>query len=255
MLTINKNSSFGKHNTSLRWGKVQWLVIHYVGATGDAAANVKYYNQPTTKNASADFFVGHRGDIWQYNPDPAKRYCWAVGGSKYANGGGRLYGKVTNKNSIHIEMCVKNSGGSMTANSPGWYFTDETTAAAIELTKHLMDVYGLSADKVIRHYDVNGKPCPGVVGWNALTGSEAAWKSFHAAISKTPAGPVLPYSVRVTRADLYIRSGPGTIYAKRGYIKPGVYTITAEADGKGASKWLKLKSGAGYISADFVMKL
>jgi N-acetylmuramoyl-L-alanine amidase len=65
----------------------------------------------------------------------------------------------------------------------------------------------------------------------------------------------LPYQVRVSITDLNIRSGPGTGYAKKGYIKPGVYTITAEASGKGANKWLKLKSGAGYISADFVTKI
>lgn len=75
---------------------------------------------------------------------------------------------------------------------------------------------------------------------------------------KAPAQTVttsLPYKVRVSITDLNIRSGPGTGYAKKGYIKPDVYTITAEASGKGASKWLKLKSGAGYISADFVTKL
>ena len=75
---------------------------------------------------------------------------------------------------------------------------------------------------------------------------------------KAPAQTVttaLPYKVRVSITDLNIRSGPGTGYAKKGYIKPGVYTITAEASGKGASKWLKLKSGAGYISADFVTKI
>lgn len=75
---------------------------------------------------------------------------------------------------------------------------------------------------------------------------------------KAPAQTVttsLPYRVRVSITDLNIRSGPGTGYAKKGYIKPGVYTITAEASGKGASKWLKLKSGAGYISADFVTKI
>lgn len=182
-MQINLNKAFKTHNTSRRWGKIEWLVIHYVGATGDAELNVKYYNQPTTKNASADFFVGHKGDVWQYNPDPKTRYCWAVGGSKYANGGGMYYGKVTNKNSIHIEMCVKHKGGSMNANSPGWYITDETLAATIDLTKYLMDLYGISADRVIRHYDVNGKPCPGVVGWNPMTGSVAAWKSFRAAIS------------------------------------------------------------------------
>ena len=183
MLNIKQNTGFKTHNTSRRWGKIEWLVIHYVGATGDAELNVKYYNLPTTKNASADFFVGHKGDVWQYNPDPKTRYCWAVGGSKYANGGGMYYGKVTNKNSIHIEMCVKHTGGSMDANSPGWKITDETLAATIDLTKYLMDLYGIPTDKVIRHFDVNGKPCPGVVGWNPLTGSVSAWKSFHAAIS------------------------------------------------------------------------
>lgn len=81
----------------------------------------------------------------------------------------------------------------------------------------------------------------------------AAWLGV-----KAPAQTVttaLPYKVRVSITDLNIRSGPGTGYAKKGYIKPGVYTITAEASGKGASKWLKLKSGAGYISADFVTKI
>ena len=185
MLKINKNIGSTLHNTTKRPGKIEYLAIHYVGGTGDAKANVDYYNKLTTTNASADFFVGHKGDIWQYNPDPAKRYCWAVGGNKYANGGGLLYGKATNKNTISIEMCVKHRGGSKDANSPGWYFTDETVKATIELAKHLMQEYGIPADKVIRHFDVNGKPCPGVVGWNPLTGSVAAWNSFKAAI-QTP---------------------------------------------------------------------
>lgn len=80
----------------------------------------------------------------------------------------------------------------------------------------------------------------------------AAWLKTK---TTTTATVSLPYRVRVSITDLNIRSGPGTGYAKKGYIKPGVYTITAEATGKGASKWLKLKSGAGYISADFVTKL
>ena len=33
--------------------------------------------------------------------------------------------------------------------------------------------------------------------------------------------------------------------------KIGIFTIVEEADGKGASKWGKLKSGAGWISLDF----
>lgn len=62
------------------------------------------------------------------------------------------------------------------------------------------------------------------------------------------------YTVQVTASDLNIRTGPGTNYGSKGFIKPGVYTIVAEASGTGASKWGKLKSGAGWISLDYVKK-
>ena len=113
-----------------------------------------------------------------------------------------------------------------------------------------MRQYGIPADRVIRHYDVTGKACPGVVGWNPLSGSDAAWKSFHAAISGQADAPKLPYLVRVTIADLHIREKASASSESKGYIKPGVYTIVAE-DGI----WLKLKSGEGWISSNYVTKL
>lgn len=64
-----------------------------------------------------------------------------------------------------------------------------------------------------------------------------------------------PYTVRVTATDLYIRKGAGTNYGANGFITPGVYTIVAEQSGQGATKWGKLKSGAGWISLDFAQKL
>lgn len=67
--------------------------------------------------------------------------------------------------------------------------------------------------------------------------------------------PFKPYTVRVTIPDLYIRKGAGTNYGTNGFIKPGVYTIVAEQSGQGASKWGKLKSGAGWISLDYAKKL
>lgn len=72
-----------------------------------------------------------------------------------------------------------------------------------------------------------------------------------------PAQPVVsfPYTVRVTAATLNIRKGPGTNYAITSSIRDkGVYTITEEANGAGATKWGKLKSGAGWISLDFCTK-
>lgn len=62
------------------------------------------------------------------------------------------------------------------------------------------------------------------------------------------------YTVKITASDLNIRSGPGTNYSTKGFIKPGVYTIVAESSGAGATKWGKLKSGAGWVSLDYCTK-
>lgn len=70
----------------------------------------------------------------------------------------------------------------------------------------------------------------------------------------TTGATVTPYLVRVKIANLNIRKGPGTNYGATGYIRPGIYTIVAESTGKGAAKWGKLKSGAGWISLDYATK-
>lgn len=75
------------------------------------------------------------------------------------------------------------------------------------------------------------------------------------AVSASGGSAAVNYTVRVKITDLNIRSGPGTNNAKKGVIKPGVYTIVQEATGAGASKWGKLKSGAGWISLDHCEKL
>lgn len=64
------------------------------------------------------------------------------------------------------------------------------------------------------------------------------------------------YLIKVTASVLNIRKGPGTNYAVVGSIKNGgKYTIVAESTGAGATKWGKLKSGAGWISLDYVTKV
>lgn len=64
-----------------------------------------------------------------------------------------------------------------------------------------------------------------------------------------------PYTVRVKEKDLNIRHGPGTNYGKNGICPVGVFTIVAESDGEGASKWGRLKSGVGWISLDYATKI
>lgn len=69
-----------------------------------------------------------------------------------------------------------------------------------------------------------------------------------------------PYQVKITaKSGLFIRKGAGTNYQTAGLISGDAlkyaYTIVEEADGKGATKWGKLKSGAGWISLDYVVKI
>ena len=66
-----------------------------------------------------------------------------------------------------------------------------------------------------------------------------------------------PYLVEVTATDLNIRKGPGTNYGKTGkFTGKGVFTITEERAGTGSNRgWGKLKSGAGWISLDYVKRL
>lgn len=177
-MKINVNKADVSHNTTIRAGSIKYICIHYVGATGGAEDNIDYYSRPTTKEASADFYVGHEGEIWQYNPDPRGRYCWAVGGGKQSKYGATMHGIVKNHNSISIEMCVKTRGNKTQANHKDWYFTQETMDATVELVKYLMKLYSVPADRVVRHFDVTGKLCPGVIGWNYPSGSEDAWVDF-----------------------------------------------------------------------------
>ena len=56
---IHKNISRFNHDT-----RIKYIVIHYTGALGDAQANCNYFAEGN-RNASAHYFVGHDGEIWQ----------------------------------------------------------------------------------------------------------------------------------------------------------------------------------------------
>lgn len=66
-----------------------------------------------------------------------------------------------------------------------------------------------------------------------------------------------PYKVEIDITNLNVRTGPGTNYAITGdFTGKGVFTIIKESKGKGSKKgWGKLKSGAGWISLDYVTKI
>lgn len=169
------------HNTTLATGrKIEYIAIHYTaGITSirGSALNTAWYFAGENAQGSADFIVDDES-IVQYNPDIDNRYCWAVGG-KYNTGGASLLGKATNKNTVSIEICSTNKTHRVPyANDPSWEFTDASVNKAVELTLYLMEQYNIPADHVVRHYDISGKLCPGIIGWNADSGDESAWLEF-----------------------------------------------------------------------------
>jgi N-acetylmuramoyl-L-alanine amidase CwlA len=173
--------------------KIDWIIIHYTAGvtskSGKGADSVAWFNNPSAQ-ASADLVVDD-ANVYLKNSDILNRYCWAIGGSKYSGTkGGRYYGIAVNKNVISIEICSNNKTGKMTyANDPNYYFTDAAVKRALELTKLLMERYNIKADHVIRHWDVNGKPCPGIIGWNGDSGDESKWRAFHAALTASTSTP------------------------------------------------------------------
>ena len=177
------------NTTELKNRKIKYIVIHYTaGITsrpGTAKSNARYFAKETTK-ASADFIIDDE-NIVQYNPDIKNRYCWHCGGSKYKTKGGSLYKVCTSANSIGIEMCSTNSAKKVTnPNDANWYFTDAVIDNCVELTKKLMKEYDIKPDHVIRHYDINGKLCPGIIGWNEDTNDISKWQDFIVRVSSVP---------------------------------------------------------------------
>lgn len=150
-LLANSANYGGSRNTS----SIKYLIYHYTAnKTDKAKSNANYFKNNVVK-ASAHYFVDEN-DIYQSVED--LRIAYAVGGAKWSDcgstGGGSMYGKITNANSISIEMCSTNG-----------VISEATIKNAVKLGKELMKKYCIPISNVYRHFDVNGKHCPGWNGW------------------------------------------------------------------------------------------
>ena len=222
-LNIIKNGNSTYHNTSVRYGAVQYIVVHYTADLGTAANHITAFSRQTSVNASADFFVDETG-IYQYNMDLKGRYSWAVGGGRQSTYGGKFFGLCTNPNSISIEMCVKSNGGSLAANGSGWYLEEQTITNTVALVQKLMKEFSIPIGRVCRHYDVTGKLCPGIVGWNTAAGNtEEKWLAFLSRVNGAPVeistpveqpkttakAPTISYSVKTRNHGVLAATGNG----------------------------------------------
>lgn len=238
-------------------GDITYLIKHYVGATGGARANCKFFYN-VYRGASAHFFIDQNGEIWQCVRE--KDIAWHIGALVYR------HKECRNSNSIGVELCVKKDKNGR------WYYTEATKKSAIELFAYLADKYGIDEDHILRHYDVTGKICgepdvrSGNKVWSKFKKDLAAYRAAVADDSepqpaegqdkktqKDDAG--LPYLIQTTCDVLRIRAGAGTNYRKTGEIRENVaqkkkYTITEEKNG-----WGKLKSGTGWIALAYTKRV
>lgn len=162
--------------------KIEYIVVHYTAGIsskeGSALATAKYFAKGNVK-ASSDFIIDDKTVI-QYNTDLQNRYSWHCGGSKLKNSnGGKFYKECTNANSIGVELCSTSYTGKVEKpNSKEWYFTTFVENNATKLIAELMYQYNIDINHVIRHYDVTGKNCPAIIGWNIDSGHESYWLDF-----------------------------------------------------------------------------
>lgn len=136
---------------------VKFIVIHDTGVPGQSAKNNADYFENTYRGASAHYFVDENEIIEVVAPG---KKGWHVGDDKDDSDG------INNGNTIGIEFCAEKDKT----------FKPETIANGQLLVQKLMKDYGLSANKVVRHYDASGKNCPQFMNTD---GKWTLWKQYH----------------------------------------------------------------------------
>ena len=171
-MKINKNIT--NTNRTVRNGrKIEYIVIHYVGAVSTAKNNTIYFKD-AYRGVSAHYFVDDNS-IWQCVEENDR--AWHCGGALV------YYSKARNDNSIGVEMCCYMNNGKLDISA-------KTIANTIELVKDIMKRYNIPVENVVRHYDVTHKKCPA-----PFVDDVARWTDFKRRLTDEPLD-YLTYTVK-----------------------------------------------------------
>ena len=252
------------NKTSPRNHTIDRITIHCVvgQCTVETLGNIF---APTSKQASSNYGIGKDGRVGMYVEEKDRSWC----SSSRAN----------DNRAVTIEVASDTTHP--------YKVTDQAYSGLLDLVTDICKRNGIkklvwSTNKNDRvnhrngcnmtvHRDFANKACPGeylysrhgeiaaevnrrLQGASNGGGVIVTPPSVEKPTGGTTGATVTPYHVRVKITNLNIRKGPGTNYGATSYIQPGIYTIVAESTGKGAAKWGKLKSGAGWISLDYATK-
>lgn len=204
-MKINFKQSHAGNYAAGRSGPVEYIVIHYTSNQGDTAKNNADYFAREKVGASAHYFCDEN-EIWQSVKDTDT--AWHCGAKTYR------HPECRNANSIGVEICMNDKKGNVRQGS---------IATAAELVRYLMQRYGVPVDRVIRHYDVTGKYCPG-----PMVDDPALWTAFQQSLTQTEDD-----SVRYKYYDDMPDWAKPTVskLVKKGYLKgegSGVLNLTED---------------------------
>jgi len=239
------------NNSGLRNHVIDTITIHCTAGQCSLEALGKIFAQPSRK-ASSNYGVDSAGRIGMYCLESFRSWCTS---------------SASNDNrAVTIEV-------SSDSTAP-YKCTDAALKGTIELCADICKRNGIKkllwkADKSLIgkvdeqnmtvHRWFANKACPGDyiyerLGFiadnvNYLLGVSTASEVKQEATNTE-------FKIKVLGAVVNYRKGPGTNYDIVGQVKKGqVFTITETSEGKGASLWGKLKSGAGWISFDYCSKI
>lgn len=265
ILTKNPCYKAGKKIT------VKGLMLHSVGCSQPkASVFINNWNKSTYNIACVHAFIdGNTGTIYQTLP--WNHRGWHCGSGSRGSG---------NNSMIGVEMCepacihyISGSGFTVSNKAEAQACVKRTYEAAVELFAYLCKKYRLNPTAngvILSHKEGHSRGIASNHGdpehlWKGV-GLNYTMDSFRKDVKAKMRGQAAPapapstgstFIVRVTISDLNIRKGPGTNYAKTGkYTGKGSFTITEVKSGIGSKKgWGRLKSGAGWVSLDYAVKV
>ena len=134
-ITVNYIDVHDSARTGNKLRRLNNIVVHYVGNPATTASqNREYFNNSGTE-VSSHFIVGLEGEIIQ---------CLPLSEISAAS-------NHRNVDTLSIEVCHPDGSGR---------YNNETYNSLIKLLSWLCWTLDLSAEDVIRHYDITGKLCP-----------------------------------------------------------------------------------------------
>ena len=162
-LKITKNYITSKNRPKINRKKTTKLAVHYVANPGSSAIANRNYFQNTSVDVSSNYIVGLEGEIICCIPHGEIAWCT----------------NKANDYSVSIETCHPKSDGK---------FGDQTYESLVKLCSYILDMYKLTSEDLIRHFDVTGKVCPKCFVAKSKGGTDdenlTAWKKFKNDVKK-----------------------------------------------------------------------